>query len=362
MKQPVARGAPKSVQVRSKLGMNQIPPSAKAGPMDPLQTPLSPTKLESTPHFARDTNASRLAREQRMGSVNAALHHHPSLQTVRESGPSLQPVRENGPLAQPARESNPLKPVTTNWKAHIEAKQVSSPRPRRGRGPPQKPRLIQAGGPDIHRERTEKGMRWNPTLLHWEGNENALVPFDIPVPDTSSPGSGASNGASKAAPALIANVGASKGVQVVGGMVFDPQRMCWLKMAPQQASSTHRGSSSNPMSPSTIEDDDDPFAGLEDLDDGKDKKSVSGAKSLEVESLTGATSKSYADDEWLVGEEFDVGPEFIKRQKAEEDKWRRKVEGWVGIAYREAEADLGDNDWRWSIRKHVGAVGRAAWN
>jgi hypothetical protein len=30
-------------------------------------------------------------------------------------------------------------------------------------------------------------------------------------------------------------------------------------------------------------------------------------------------------------EEFDVGPEFIRRQRAEEEKWRRKVDKWVGF-------------------------------
>lgn len=145
-------------------------------------------------------------------------------------------------------------------------------------------------------------------------------------------------------PALIANVGATKGVQMEGGMVFDPQRMCWLKMAPQP-SLNRTGSSSNPMSPDVIDEDDDPFAGLDDLDDG----SKAGKSIACDESLTGTTAKgsSLMEDEWLVGEEFDVGPEFIRRQRAEEERWRTKVEGWVG------EGIVRDERWKWAIRGKI---------
>lgn len=54
-------------------------------------------------------------------------------------------------------------------------------------------------------------------------------------------------------------------------------------------------------------------------------------------------------DEWLVGEEFDVGPEFIRRQREEEERWKRKCEKWIG-----PERDALDNeDWLWRIREVV---------
>ncbi|KAI8587477.1 hypothetical protein BDZ88DRAFT_239131 [Geranomyces variabilis] len=56
-------------------------------------------------------------------------------------------------------------------------------------------------------------MVYNPTLQKWEGNEDALLEFDR---------------ASPSRPALITNVGGYKLPQSVGGMVFDPVRMCWL--------------------------------------------------------------------------------------------------------------------------------------
>ncbi|KAL8755483.1 MAG: hypothetical protein Q9184_004791 [Pyrenodesmia sp. 2 TL-2023] len=320
VRQPVGRGAPKSVQMRSKLGLPHLHPAASVviePPPSTPQTPLSPPRQDFTPRFARDTNASRMAREQRIGSVNATLHAAPTLPTVRESGP--------------------LTNLSTNFRNQISNRSTASPsvaRVKRNKGQPQKPQLIKHIG-DAGNPKSLKGMQWNPTLFRWEGNENALAPFDVPLPPPQSPKTGGPGG--KPAPALIANVGATKGVQVVGGMVFDPQRMCWLKMAP-----SHKASgTSNPGSPDTV-DDDDPFAGMDDLEDTKERKSVSGL-GPEV------GGKALADEEWPVGEEFDVGPEFVRRQRTEEEKWRRKVEGWVGRAVRD---DAGD-DWKWALRGHV---------
>ena len=330
IKQPIARGAPKSVQARSRLGLqsqnvsttsvNEIPPATPS-------TPLSPQKQDHTPRFARDTNASRLAREQRMGSVSAALHATPSLPTVRETGP--------------------LSSISTNRKTTLQqnvGKPYASSRTKRAKGPPQKPRLIKPMGEGVNSPKTVNGMTWNPTTFRWEGNENESSPFDLPIPPPAGHSSPKSPSGGKAVPALISNVGTTKGVQMEGGMVFDPQRMCWLKMAPQAG--MHRtGSSSNPMSPDIIEEDDDPFAGLDDLDD--DTKA--GKSTTCEESLTGTTAKgsSLVEDEWLVGEEFDVGPEFVKRQRAEEERWRTKVEGWMG------EGVVRDEGWKWAIREKI---------
>ena len=340
-KQPISRGAPKSVQMRSKLGLqphnvsttslNELPPPATPS------TPFSPPRHGLVPSFARDTNASRLAREHRIGSVSATLHTTPSLPTVRESGP--------------------LSSISTNWKAHANsvtnAKGIASPSvhhlKKRTKGPPQKPRLIKPMGEGVNTAKTLKGMSRNPIFFGWEGNENALTPFELPIPQPTASASPKSPGGGKAAPALIANVGATKGVQMSGGMVFDPQRMCWLKMAPQHGE-LRQGTSSNPMSPDTVDDEDDPFAGLDDLDDGIKAKSTAGqANDNSLSGVTAAKGTSLVGDEWLVGEEFDVGPEFVRRQKAEEERWRSKVDGWVGEGIVRDE-ELGRGDWRWAIR------------
>lgn len=345
MKQPISRGAPKSVQMRSKLGLQSHNASTTSVNELPIpatpSTPLSPLKHGHVPSFARDTNASRLAREQRIGSVSATLHTTPSLPTVRESGP--------------------LTSISTNWKAHTNAvtnaKTLASPSvhhlKKRTKGPPQKPRLIKPMGEGVNTAKTLKGMSWNPIIFRWEGNENALAPFEVPIPQPTALTSPKSPGSGKAAPALIANVGATKGVQMSGGMVFDPQRMCWLKMSSRHAELRH-GSSSNPMSPDTVDDDeDDPFAGLDDLDDGTMAKGTAGQGNDDSLSDTAAAKgSSLVEEEWLVGEEFDVGPEFVRRQKAEEERWRTKVDGWVGEGVVRDEG-MGNGGWRWAIRGKV---------
>ncbi|TFK87989.1 hypothetical protein K466DRAFT_489823 [Polyporus arcularius HHB13444] len=65
-------------------------------------------------------------------------------------------------------------------------------------------------------------MKWNPTTLRWEGNDQALRDFD----------------AASTRPALITNLTGSSigspvgsfasGTRVVGNMILDPNRMCWV--------------------------------------------------------------------------------------------------------------------------------------
>jgi hypothetical protein len=74
----------------------------------------------------------------------------------------------------------------------------------------------------------------------------------------------------KAALALITNISATQGVQVVGGMVSIPSACGEDGPAPTHG--TKGGNNNNtPMSPDTI-DEDDPFAGLDDLEDSKSNK------------------------------------------------------------------------------------------
>ena len=72
-------------------------------------------------------------------------------------------------------------------------------------------------------------MRWNPQTLRWEGNDQALRDFD----------------SASSRPALITHLtGTSMGsphgsfgssARVVGNMVFDPVRMCWMStLAPEE--------------------------------------------------------------------------------------------------------------------------------
>ena len=177
-------------------------------------------------------------------------------------------------------------------------------------------------------------MRYNPSTFRWEGNENIVQDFDVATAPKSP----------KPAQALITNVGPSNHVQAVGGMVFDPQRMCWLKASALESGGTGGAAP---------EDEDDVFAGLDDLDDDKTaqptRRNSGAVDDLSSHALGGEdASAGESSDDCPITEEFDVGPEFIRRQRAEEEKWRRKVAKWVGPARGDR-----DHHWRWAIRDLV---------
>ncbi|KAJ9617288.1 hypothetical protein H2200_001009 [Cladophialophora chaetospira] len=352
-KLPIGRGAPRSL--RSKLGLSHLNPSTSSlsstrrGSDTPVpSTPLTPasrsdfptTALNTTsvPRFARDTAASRNAREQRQ--ISAAF------QNMR---------------------GEPLQPISTNWKfgsSAIKPSNQGSLRKKKSDKIQLKPHLIKPMGGDVNRPKTEKGMSYNPTLFTWEGNENELDPFDVPdfYPRTGSPVHAGRGGSpsSKAHVALISNVGANvTGVQVVGGMVFDPSQMRWLKIAENADGtvSSLRGGSVQ------VEEEEDVFAGLEDLKEEDETRSRSGTLqnifnvNQSRESFGEGEGGHSSGDEGIggVSEEFDVGPEFVRRQRGEEDRWRRKVEKWLrkGVDVEEEEDFDGRGGWRWSLRDLV---------
>lgn len=94
-------------------------------------------------------------------------------------------------------------------------------------------------------------MQWNPNSLRWEGNDQALRDFDAAV-------------GTSTRPALITHLTGSSigspvgsfanGARIVGNMVFDPSRMCWMST----------------LSPE--DDEPDVFADLADDEDGWESK------------------------------------------------------------------------------------------
>ena len=372
MKQPVGRGAPRSL--RSKLGMSHLAPStssltSRTEDASPA-TPLSPTKQmypDHTPRFARDTAASRNAREQR--NVSASI---------------------NATLREPAhpRESGPLAPLP-NWKAHVMARSnangLASPNHRKkhstSKKEPQKPQLIKSLCSGVNEPKKVGSMQYNPALFRWEGNENALAPFDAPASsvgspvrtrDGSSPNGKSPNHSTVGQPALITNVGQiTTGVQVVGGMVFDPKRMCWLKMAPSQEVGPGSGSTSlrgGAVGSVQLEEEEDVFAGLEDLKEEDELTngggfgpgpSLSGFKGTRKTSAAltdgeGKDGSGSGDEGWMLSEEFDVGPEFVRRQRVEEERWKKKVERWLRPDALVEDRHRGS--WRWAIRDVVSGL------
>ncbi|POS73039.1 cytokinesis regulator [Diaporthe helianthi] len=270
-------------------------------------SPHSPARPDYQPRFARDTASSRIARETNLA------HRVPS------SG-QLAPLT-----------SQRVAQLSTRSNLHQPQPSVKPKRAAAKKQPQLKPHLI-ANLNSSNESKMVNGMFYNPETFQWEGNDNVLNSFDVPAssPSTVSvpPFSAREKENATPRPALITNISTTKGVQVVGGMVFDPQNMCWLKLGPQSAQSEI----TDPLEGfNAIDDEDDVFKGIPDLDDNTADTAESGRVS-EVK------------DDWLVGEEFDVGPEFIRRQREEEDRWRKKCERWLGLGNRDREA------WRWTIR------------
>ncbi|ESZ90985.1 hypothetical protein SBOR_8619 [Sclerotinia borealis F-4128] len=325
VKEPIGRGPPKQLTLRNKAHQH-IMPTRTTSPM-PL-TPLTPAKSRSElPRFARDTAASRMARE--------ATSSHRS---VSGSGA-------------------PLAALTNQWRAKVAATTGLSPVHAQGsvrskkNKMPQKPQLIKPLG-NINNPRSVKGMQYDPVNYRWEGNEIEVSAFDLPasatstasipvqIPRVAAPQIYREKESSTPRPALITNINSAQNVQVVGGMVFDPQRMCWLKMPSDNKRTKSDSGDTMDGFDALDEEEEDVFKDVPDLEDGPSKESdeVSGQKG------EGASGLS----DWLVGEEFDVGPEFVKRQREEEERWKRKCEKWIGAA-----RDTEGNSWRWSIRDVV---------
>jgi hypothetical protein len=131
-------------------------------------------------------------------------------------------------------------------------------------------------------------------------------------------------------PLLITNFNTKKESRRMGDMVFDPQNMCWLKVETGGATTTE----DDPMAGFAAMEEEDPFKDIPDLED-------------KVSSANGHGRVSDIREDWLVGEEFDVGPAFVKRLHDEEARWRRKCEKWTGKVSRNR------TDWRWAIRDIV---------
>ena len=327
VKNPAGRGIPRSLRSRLNLSQgNQQPTEPPAEPTTPVSVAKPP---DFTPRFARDTNASRNAREQRISSMNTNIK---------------------------SREGNPLMSLSTSRRSQANTRGSSgstSARSRKGKlpiSPGSKPHLIKPIGTGVQEAKCKSlpsfdsfsetdlstvavnGMRYNPTAFRWEGNETSIQGFDF-----------ASSKSLKPAPALITNVGAMQNVRVVGGMVFDPRRMCWRKMAPSQPGSNDLVA---------VQDEDDVFAGLGDLEEKAPDSTLSVRNSdmFDDPPLPSGDDRSgeESSEEWPITEEFDVGPEFVRRQRTEEEKWRRKVDKWIGFD----RAKFG-NGWRWTIRDLV---------
>lgn len=194
-------------------------------------------------------------------------------------------------------------------------------------------------------------MKWNPQTLRWEGNDHVLRDFDAAV-------------GTSIRPALITHLtGSSIGspigtfgtfgtsARVVGNMIFDPSKMCWMSTLPpdeeepdvfadladdeedgegweskggtiraaQQITRTHASSS-------------DASARLSDV---SRMQSPSPVQSLHMRSH----SESGSDRGSRASMVFDVDDQFVELCRAAEGRHRLELKGWTPVQPPTSESD-----------------------
>ncbi|KAG6818043.1 hypothetical protein H0H87_009198 [Tephrocybe sp. NHM501043] len=150
----------------------------------------------------------------------------------RREGGSTEPITPTAlalatnTLKRTARIDFPTKsntPKPPSPKA-IKKKAAATPSPQTRRKPTLIRNLGGTSGPKVVGD-----MKWNPSTLRWEGNDHVLRDFDSTV-------------GTSTRPALITHLTGSSigspvgsfasGARIVGNMIFDPARMCWISTLP----------------------------------------------------------------------------------------------------------------------------------
>ena len=190
-------------------------------------------------------------------------------------------------------------------------------------------------------------MKWNPQTLRWEGNEQILRDFDAAV-------------GTSTRPALITHLTVScigspvsSGARVVGNMVFDPSRMCWISTLPPE------------------QDEPDVFADLaDDEEDEWDQKGATIRANLPRVSDVSATSSSADNDrsspapchERSISESgsdrgsrasmvvCDIDDAFIASCRKAEERHRVEMKGWKTSSSHRETSLSSDRSYLYEIR------------
>lgn len=208
--------------------------------------------------------------------------------------------------------------VYSNPKPRRPQREISSPR-RAHRKIGLIKQLNNANSEKIYSNKTGD-MKYNPLTYKWEGNEVDLSKFE-------------SNTTSK--PALISSnslhtitkkkpIGGGQDYQIVGNMVFDPEKLCWVKMGKDQG----------------VEDDndDDPFKDLDDLPEeptgsrSKYTRGVSAASVMTTSTVADPRLGTLSEEVPANDTETDpfyLSQEMILKFEHEERKWLKKVRNWL---------------------------------
>lgn len=185
-------------------------------------------------------------------------------------------------------------------------------------------------------------MKWNPSTLRWEGNDQVLRDFDAVV-------------GTSTRPALITHLTGSSigspvgsfasGARKVGNMIFDPTRMCWISTLPPD------------------EEEPDVFADLADDEEdeweakaGTIRASQQGSASntpsetsgscasaivitapSPARSRTRTTSESESDRGSRASIVYDVADDFVEVCRVAEERHRSEMRGWRSSVLKQTD-------------------------
>ncbi|OCH96206.1 hypothetical protein OBBRIDRAFT_369390 [Obba rivulosa] len=270
----------------------------------------------------------------------------------KNAAPTVKTLKRTGRIEFNAKSPEPTAELPKARAGELTSKKRKAPA--QASGPTcRKPTLIRnlggASAPKVVGE-----MKWNPSTLRWEGNDHVLRDFDAAV-------------GTSTRPALITHLTGSSigspvgsfaaGARIVGNMIFDPSRMCWIST----------------LSPE--EDEPDVFADLADDedDDWEAKASTIRASqqpqggsaapadiSSSTESRTPTSpsrkhvrshSETESDRCSRASMVCDVDDSFAETCREAEQRHRAELKGWISspAASRDAKAEI-DRSYLYEIR------------
>ncbi|KAF8973701.1 hypothetical protein BDZ97DRAFT_1776377 [Flammula alnicola] len=279
--------------------------------------------------------------------------------TVRKKGKREGSVT-NEPAVALAPSTNTLRRTTTRIEFPTSASALSEVLPKKKKNvssptnatTKRKPTLIRNLG-STNAPKVIGDMKWNPQTLRWEGNDQVLRDFDVAV-------------GTSTRPALITHLTGSgigspvgsfaSGARIVGNMVFDPTRMCWVSTLPPD------------------EDEPDVFANLADDEEDGDAWETQGGtiranvpRTVDVpmsrrssdaqreESSPGSHSRTMSESGSERGSRAsmvvcDVDDAFIENCRNAEERHRVEMKGWKTSLTKRDTSLASDRSYLFEIR------------
>ncbi|KAK0498409.1 hypothetical protein EDD18DRAFT_1283654 [Armillaria luteobubalina] len=191
-------------------------------------------------------------------------------------------------------------------------------------------------------------MKWNPQTLRWEGNEQVLKDFDV----------------ASTRPALITHLTGSSlgspapsfasGARIVGNMIFDPARMCWISTLPPE--------DEEPDVFANLADDEEEGDGWETK--GGTIKAVMSTSDISMSSANGssvsvstfgrcrARAASEADSERFSRASMvcDIDEHFVQKCREAEARHHTEMKGWKSALSRQDTFTEPDRSFLYDIR------------